>query len=290
MNKFILVLTGIYKSLGGTNYSSLSTFSTDWLPPLIFDVDSEPDAAGGFTGGNHLVQDMRTARNIAYNLYADGAPITLGSTGACQKLTIIVVNEVMASNTVSLGRYAARQSFAISFSPGVAEVSCEFRALEDLRVKSDYGPQLVSTRFNDTQLTLGGQYPSRVTFDSTNTSGPCSTYPDAWAILLNSDEGQLATWLDHSYGVGDGRFVDPDEPRTRGSGSAGGNKQYHAAVRSFIEPVHLLAGKTYKWRGGYALSAPVEAGEGFDSELSFVQDGAPRHAMIVDASDYVVLP
>lgn len=285
--------SGIYSSIDGITYSAVSTFTTDWLPPLIFQVASEPEYTTemGFTGGNHLlVGGMQTARNVLYKLYADGALVNPGTSGVCQKLTAIVVNEVMAANTVSLERYAARQSFAVSFSPGVAEVSCEFRALEDLRVSSDYGPQLVSTGFNDTQLFLDGQFAGRIAFDSASNSGPFSDYPDAWAVILQSSvNGQLASWLDHSYGVGNGAHVAPAEPRIRGGGGTS-TKQYHAAIRNMTTPLQMAAGDTYQWRGGYALSAPVVAGEGFDSELSFVQDSAPRHAMIVDASDYVVLP
>ena len=285
---------GLYASADGLSYAPISTFGTDWLPPMTFNVTALPPhpSSLAFTGGNHLLFDVQTAINRLYLVMIDGAVIQPNEIGACQSVSVVVVNDIMAANTIDIEtpRYAARQSFLLHFVPGICEVSCDLRALEEIEVKVDYGPQLVGTGLIDTQLFVNGQYADRVAFDSNNTSGAFSSYPDAWAVILQSDAGQLASWLDHSYGIGDGQYVGATEPRIRGSGAGGGTKMYHAAVRNLTSPALIAAGESYKWRGGYSLSAPGVAPAGFDSVLSYLQDGKRRQAWFVDANDYVSMP
>jgi len=283
--------SSVDSSQDGVVFNTISSFSTDWLPPLIFYVDAEAPVEQGsaFTGGNHTLFDQVTARNVLYQIYADGSPVEFGSSGSCEKLTVLISNELMAANTVLLGRYALRQSFVVEFTPGVAEVSSCVKAIEDLGFQLDYGPQLVSTGLGDSILFVGGMTKDRVPFTQSLSSGPSSTYPDAWAVILQSGNGQLSSWMDRTYGVGTGDHVADTNSLIRVGGGIS-TKVYHAAIFNYENPLHLAAGESYKWRGGYALQSPNVEPAGFDSLLRFSQDGSTRLAWVIDANDYVVMP
>ena len=267
------------------NGSNISTFATDWLPPLIIRAGTSGGSAG-FTGGNHLLAGLQTAVNRLYQVFVDDRPVLGARSGTCNKLTFLAVNDVMAGNTVVEGRYVIRQSFLIDVYPDAVEVACECTAYEDLLVFSDYGPQLVASAFAGTMLFADGQYPAEVAWGSDVNSGAFSEYPNSWVLLLSSANGTLASWLDHSYGVGDGVYVNAAEPRIKSSGT----KTYHAAVRNLDAPMPLLAGQSYRWRGGYALQGPGFSNADFLRILKYRQDGKPRAAAFLSASDYVSMP
>ncbi|MGC9741837.1 hypothetical protein JTH53_04360 [Pseudomonas capeferrum] len=235
----------------------IGIYNTDWLPPLLFDVKFNGDSAGlNFTGGNHLVADLKTAENVIYEIEADGVPLAPGDTGRADRITCRVVNKVMAGNTVSLGRYAALQSMQVDFVPGACNVHAQVLALEDLEFYIDYGCQMVAT-VNDTLFYLGGQLEAPVPFDATLTSGSPSVYPDAWAVLCTAANGQLAAWIDRSYGVADGSQVSERYGLIIGGGTT--IKQYTTAIHRLLERnkdapnyMPLKAGKSYAWRGGTA--------------------------------------
>lgn len=279
--------SGVYVGAqGAARPSAVSLFSTDWLPPLIFNVNAEPRGTDYFTGGNHSVNGFTTAVNRIYSVTADGAAVEFGSNGSCRELTILIVNDIAAANTVNV-RNAMRQAFCLTFRAGGVEVSCECTALEPLKVLSDYGPQLVGTGFLDTQLYIKGQYAGRVPFNSENTSGAYSAYPDAWATILKGPSGQLASWLDLDYGVPSTLPLDASDVRIKGGGGSS-TKQYHAAIRSFSAPYAMSTGDKYKWRGGYSLgvgnvSAP------FDSLLVYWAGGVRKSVLPVTAVDYITV-
>lgn len=275
------------------SWTQINTAGTDWLPPMV--VQAAANGDGGsmiYTGGNHgsdgSAGGSQTARNAFYKLYADGQPMDAAAwSGDYQCVRAVIINELLAYNTITLGRYVVRQAFIVDIRPGSVEVHTEVRALEAVSVKTDNGPQMVTVGFQDSMLYVGGQYATRVAFDATTNSGIKSGYPNAWAVVLKGTNGQQVSWMDRSYQAGDGRFVHANAPYIRFGGAAN-TKCYHAAVAS-VDAV-LAAGDAYRWRGGYAWQAPGLEGAAFDSVVHHHRGSVPCQALIKTAADWTVLP
>ncbi|MNP04435.1 hypothetical protein D3C76_963480 [compost metagenome] len=267
----------------------ISTFSTDWLPPITFEVAGSGDGRTGaveFTGGNHKVDDKLTAQNVSYIMEADGIPLKTGDHGTANRITCRIINKLMANNTVSLGRYALLQSFQVEFAPGSVSVNCEVVALEDLQTYIDYGCQIVTTGVNDTLFYLGGQFPAPIPWDGKVISGSVNDYRDAWAVLTTSAQGQLCAWMDREYGIAASRQVVPERGLIRGGGDAS-TKQYTTAynkwnVRGPSNMIPLAAGARYQWRGGYSWG-PVDVKAGMVASTRYLDGGRIRRADAVSA-------
>ncbi|KGG83042.1 hypothetical protein P245_25800 [Comamonas thiooxydans] len=265
---FISISMAPGTDLASAIWTQLNTAGTDWLPPLILDsvVAGAPAERSEFTGGNHLVDGLQTATNRIYLVFADDKPVNKGSSGSCNKLRIVVVNDLMAGNTVSLGRYAARQAFNLTVTAGHVAVDSDVRALERVKFKRDYGLQCVTGGFQGTQLVLGGSNTAREPFDSTKTSGAKSAYPNAWALVLQSSNGQMGMWLDKGYAAGSGALVDDAEALIRGGG-ASNTKWYLGVVFKMVAGPEYAAGEGYRYRGGYSFGSAITLPAGFDSVM-----------------------
>ena len=283
-------------------WTQINTATTDWLPPLVVEAVNNGDGhATIYTGGNHGADGAagggNTARNILYKILVDGQPLsdTANLQGECNNMQFVIANELMAYNTTGTvdpvnfpGRYVIRQTFVLDFHAGDAEVKTEVRAYESAVVKTDNGPQMVTTGFQDTMLFVGGQYENRLAFDPTAVSGSFTSYPDCWAVVLQDDvNGQQVSWMDREYEAGDGRYIGGTASAIRGGGATN-TKFYHAAVASYSHS--MSAGAKYKWRGGYAWQAPGIQSANFDSLLNYHKGGQRGTACIVSASNYTVLP
>ncbi|MNO98757.1 hypothetical protein D3C76_905110 [compost metagenome] len=269
------------------NGGVISSFGTDWLPPITFETAANGDGRTPleFTGGNHLIDGLQTAVNVSFVIEADGVPLKIGDSGTIDRLTFRILNKLMANNTVSLGRYALLQSLQVDFAPGAANVHCEVLALEDLQIYVDYGCQMVTDGANDTLFYLGGQFPAPIPFDNTKNSGLAAEHRGAWAVLTTGSAGQLMAWMDRSYGIADGSEVYSGYGMiVGGSGSA---KQYTTAIHRFLvrgspNYMQLNAGKTYKWRGGYSWG-PVDVKAGLVASTRYLDGGRIRRADAVSA-------
>lgn len=263
--------------LSGAAFSTINTATTDWLPPLVIEAVAGGDGGGlNFTGGNHLVGGATTALNKLYKIYSDGKPVGASQSGSADEIAIHLIHEVMAYNTVTLSRYVARQSFIVTFRSGTITVASDVAAIEAIKVKRDYGPQMVTDGFQGTQIVLGGDS-ARVAFDSTQDSGASSAYPNAWAcVLQDGTNGQLVSWIDRAYGKGDRSWVDAAEPLVRGGG-AGNTKWYQLAVGNAAGQ-SLAAGASYKWRGGYAIQSAGVQPAGYDSVFTLYKGGTQAFA------------
>ncbi|KEY87839.1 hypothetical protein MBA34_17900 [Pseudomonas capeferrum] len=271
------------------NGGAISAFGTDWLPPMIFDAVNNGDGwpTLEFTGGNHRVDNKLTAASVAYVIEADGVPLTGPTSGTADRITCRIVNKLMAGNTVSLGRYPLLQSFQVDFMPGVSGVHADIMALEDVDIYTDYACQIVTTGVNDTLFYLGGQFPQPIPFDSTVNSGSPADYPDAWAVLTTSANGQLAAWIDRKYGVAAESQIFENYGKIIGGGGTS-TKQYTTAinkerVRNPANAMRLQAGKSYQWRGGYSWG-PVSLPDGMVATLRYMDEWRIRRAFAVSAS------
>lgn len=249
-------------------WTQINTATTDYLPPLVFSADANGD--GGpviYTGGNHgsdgAAGGSNTAQNVMYKLLADNQPLPSNASGYAASINILIVNELMAYNTITLTRYCLRQTFHVAIRAGSMEVLTEHKALEAITVTGDNGPQAVTIGYQGTQLIYGGSNTARVTFSADLTSGAKSSYPNAWAlVLMDGTNGQQVSWMDRSYGIGNGAQVGAANPYIRG-GTGSNTKYYHAAIAGV--PLAMAAGASYKWRGGYCWQAPGLQPAGFDS-------------------------
>lgn len=268
--------------------------ATDWAPPVTFEAANNGDGRIPleFTGGNHLVNDLKTAQSVSFVMEADGVPLKPGDSGAASKLVCYVINKLMANNTVSLGRYCLLQSLQVDFVPGAANVHADYLALEDLQMYIDYACQIVTTSVNDKLFYLGGQFPEPIDWDGKVNSGNAIDYPDAWAVITTSANGQLTAWIDREYGIAQRRLVDPVRGMIRGGGDAS-TKQYTTAynrplVRDPTTPnyIALAAGERYQWRGGYSWSS-VKVVDGFAASFNYLDNGVIRRADAFTASMYL---
>lgn len=262
--------------LASATWTSVSTYSTDWLPPMVVEAVAGGDGGSSiFTGGNHGssggASGSLTARNIAFHILPEGVPTADGESGYCEEMRILIVNELMAYNTITFPRYVVRQAFTLTIRPGEITVGTEVSALEAITVSTDYGPQLVTTGFDDTQIIPGGATASRIAYDNAATSGTKAAAPKAFGIVLKDPtNGQLSMWIDRAYEYGDARNVGAAEALVRGGGGAT-HKFYNAVVRG--APLALVAGDSYRWRGGYSLQAPGLPGANIDSFFSANRGG-----------------
>jgi len=272
------------------SWSVINSSATDWLPPLTVKASTNGDSGSKiFTGGNHGSSGGesgdQTARNILYNVIADGSKVSdLGDSGFANELRVQIVNELMAYNTITFPRYVLRQTFDLVITPGAISVECEVKAYEDLEVLTDYGPQMVTSGFtNGTVLFLGGQFENRFSYAAED-SGPVSLYPDAFAtVLQDATNGQQVSWFDRSYGKGDSSWVSPSDPLAFTTAS----KAYHSIVRqNSLTAPNLLAGEAYRWRGGYAWQAPGVQGADLDSLFQRSVRGVESTVYVYSGSDF----
>lgn len=288
-----------FKSIGSSTsndltgtFGTIQSFSTDWLPPLVFYAINNPDDnnIGSFTGGNHAsdggATGYPTAENELYSIFVDGNILNMSQdfSGACKTIDVKLVHKLMASNTKTTSkRFCLKQIFDLHIEGSNFNVHCKLKALEDIRLRSDYGPQLTTQGFQSTQLMLNSQQISRVNYDVAADSGKRESYPNAWALILKGSGGLLASWIDRNYGYGDPNFCPPEQPLIRGGGGTN-HKFYHCAFRSYYSeeerivngityppfPALLLtpSNDNYKWRGGYTIQSD-NSSSGYDSVLKF---------------------
>lgn len=286
---------------GTPNWTQINGSATDWLPPLTVAAVSGGDGSTPsiYTGGNHGTDGSGggeiTARCVHYALLVDGQPLKAGvaQSGGAKIVTALIVNEIMGFNTCgrtagSTPRHIIRQSLIVDFHPGGMEVRCDVHALEAVTVNTDNGLQMLSAGYQSgDMLYAGGQFSDPFAFDPTVNSGPKSTYPEAWATILNGTFGQQVSWMDREFDAGDGRYVGAAQPMMR-CGGATNTKMYHAVVAG--NPASLGSGESYRWRGGYAWQAANLEGDTMAAQFIYWLDGIQRAALVFDASDQVLLP
>lgn len=229
-----------------------------------------------YTGGNHGTSNAAgdpTGRNTSFVFMPDGVPVTATSAGVARDVYFVSTNRVFGANTISLSRETMEQKGAYKFADGAFLTRIKWTALEDVRLVTDNGPQAITTGFDTATGTLMyyGKDNARAAFTSVTDSGLKPDYPDVFAVSFKDPvNGELIVWMDRSFGVGDGRYVQDSRPLVRGGGSSN-TKFYHAAVSTVVSEVQtrplLLAGESYEWRGGFITRAAQPSVPGFDAVM-----------------------
>lgn len=283
----------------------------DWLPPLrIRALTGEVDAAelrysGGNHGGGGSANGYRTARNLLFKIYADGQLLTNDSWGFCKQIDVSIVNGIRASNTIdsqpityegtvynftgattdpvwiegmiepssTIRRDVLHQCFNLKILPEILAVECKLKELEPVQIWEDNGPQTFTTGFDTSMMFAEGVQGARITFSTGIQSGRKIDAPKACAVSFNGLAGQEISWMDRTYGVGDGRFVD-DESYFIRMGVGSNTKCYHAATMAAL-PYDIAGGyrigDDYKWRGGWSWSDKYPESD-FDTVFRIYKD------------------
>lgn len=280
------------------NFSSYNANTSEWFGVMhIRAVDG--DGAGRIaTGGNHGSDGgaggEQTARNLSYEIYVDGIRLTSDFSGYVEKVEIVIVNELMAYNTITLGRYVLRQSFSVMIRGNAVSVDAEYVAKEPIYIQRDSGLQLVSAGYMDTVIFPGGINTQRNPFDTfTSDSGPSSDAPNAWAVVMKGPQGQIAMWMDRTFGLAAlTEHVAPNRALVRAAKSSS-SKVYNSLiygedVSETPDDTALLmqTGDSYRWRGGYTWSVPSAYQPGIDSEICRIINGIARHAVVFSDASY----
>ncbi len=241
---------------------------TDYLPPVqVAAVNDGDGAARIYTGGAHGAGtdgSIPTARNAMFSVFVDGQLLEVAASGYAESVEVMILNEIMAYNTVSAGRYVLQQILGLECSGRGSQISAEYAALEDARIYIDNGPQHYFGGFEATQMIPDSEVSARIDLSTSQGSGARSAYPKAWLLLTKSAYGTMASWVDRSYEAGDGRYVAETSPFIRAPGPDRA-KFYHAIVAAMT--ANLAAGQSYKWRGGFHFFSDT-AQTGFDTKAA----------------------
>lgn len=231
-----------------------------------------------YTSGSHgaftFEDTSPTAHNVQLSIYIDGQEFDADKNIAvkAKTLTITGVNEVFAYNTVVSGRAVLSQYFSYTVSRYGLWVHAKHvvKDGERIRVYADNGCQVYLAGFTpitaNTFLFWGGQTSQRQRmvaqiFDS----GSKREFPACLGISIRHPvAGELSSWMDLSFGVGDRRYLEEGDvlfrhPRPKSA-------KIYPSLFGMPDGVEFGAGEGYEWRGGYYWGVPT-AGDGFDTRL-----------------------
>lgn len=262
------------------SWSPAFTQTGDWFGPMVVAANAGGDGStsGNFTGGNHGSNGDATGNKTAvlndWAVTVDGVPLT-GTAAAFGEVAELIWDlDLQGYNTVSLGRYIANQQWTVRASPCVLEVAEPVvTRLEPLTVYTDYGLQMSTTNYQDALHFWGGQGSAKLTgwTGVGHNSGASDTYPTDSVVAVSGPYGVQASWIDQSFGLGDGSAIGAANPRML---QATTNKVYQGIIR---EPTVFDAVESYTWRGGYCWAPAAMAGATLEAAMRRTVDGATEY-------------
>ncbi|QXX78444.1 hypothetical protein HC956_05045 [Alcaligenes faecalis] len=264
-------------------WQTIHAATSDCWPPYVVRALQNGDGSTFviYTGGNHGsnsdASGLKTARMTSIAFWVDGRRLLPGEKfeGYANCVDVQWVNEIMAYNTITLGRYVLEQKIRASFKPGDVSGFVCTTALEEVHVERDNGPQFFWSGY-DTYHFLDGEQEARLpipTDGSTLTSGVFSAYP-SWATVLGSDQnGFHGVWMDRGFEAGDGRFI----RGTVGAFRKGDGGKFYSCVVSGLSANAIFApGESYEWHGGYFWAPPDAVAFDVDCAITFHRRGIPQ--------------
>lgn len=245
---------------------------SDLFPPLQTFALTNGDGSTStiYTGGNHGsngdASGDKTARMVMLQLSVNGRVLAGDESflGYADSLRMQWTNELMGYNTISLGRYILRQMFDFTVRPGDVSGFCAVRGLEPIGVRGDNSLQLFADGYESCHF-YDGQDKNRTLITdmtSASNSGPATTWK-AWANVLAGPYGYHGIWSDHSYGIGDGRYLRGTAAFFRYGGS---RKFYSNLIGGGGFVAEFEAGQGYDWHAGFFYAPLVD---GLDSAFTF---------------------
>ena len=200
-------------------------------------------AAGGWSGGNHLNDNLRSARTESVKAYADGLPLNLSADTSipCDVLTIKVVNTLfMPSDTVPF----ASELLTYTVRDNSVDVEARHWFLNQSPVEIDryYGMQ--SMFIGETEmLTPGGKYSTWTPIGQVDrfTKESARMFD---TFVEHSPAGYQAAWLDPKVGLGKRDMLDEDDWAFIGNSYS---KSYHKTIGK----KSVKNGDFTQWHGVY---------------------------------------
>lgn len=202
-------------------------------------------AGGGWSGGNHLNDGLRSARTENVRVYADGIPVDIDRKDEfpCGRLTVKVVNTLlMPADTVP---------FAIETVTYTVDGNCvDVHALHDIvcpdsvLIDRYYGMQ--SMFAGETEiLTPGGEYGDAWTPVASVDRFAKKGHRDFTCFMERNPFACQVTWLDPEVGLGKREMVDDDDWVFIGNSYG---KSYHKTIGN----KWLRRNDRLEWHGRYS--------------------------------------
>lgn len=255
----------------------LFTFSDVWLNNRSLN-HTESDNIGpfgisgkGWSGGNHLNNDMRSARHDSVHVCVDGVPFDISKPGRIEGnvLTVEAFNTLFVpADTVVF----AQERIVYNVSGNSIEVNGHhsFKTNEPLTVNPYYGMQ--SMAIGETEiLTPGGAYSTWTPIKDVDRFSK-GIAPDFCLFVEHLPYGYQAAWMDPEIDLGDRHMVDSGDVVFIGNSW---NKSYHKLIGNR----DVKDGDSTEWHGVYTwfkepLSDNARGGDGSYSYTGFIK-GSP---------------
>lgn len=261
------------------SWETIASYGSDCWPPLILSAINNGDGGAPiYTGGNHGSDGgaggVTTAYMSGIEFSVDGRKLLRGEyfSGYADRVGVRWQNEVMAYNTITAGRYVARQAFSVKINAGDVSGYCAVTALEPITLEQDNGPQFFATGYEKFHFYDGQQQDSLPIPSGIVNSGAFSAYP-AWALVLaHPENGFHGGWMDRQFEAGDGRYIYNDASAYR----KGGDKFYSRVISADNGGLALQTGESYEWHGGYFWSPADTVSGDVDSAFTFHRRNRPQ--------------
>lgn len=244
----------------------------------VNDGDSGPRiATGGNHGSNGSAGGDQTAANVVFDVFVDEKRLTADFAGYADSASALVVNDVMGWNTISFPRYVIRQSFQCLWSVRSLSITGTYTALEEIKVRRDRSIQGASS-WASTVMFAGGGGHERETVANDIDSGSRSDFPNVWAVSLKGASFDMVGWVDRSFGIADGQYVDAAEELAL----LASNKFYSSVIYGAAATYPMSDGAEYQWRGGYYFDRMQSASPPIDSRFAAVAGGERNETVVFD--------
>lgn len=234
--------------------------TSDWLSPYgnlyvknnrDTDITTQFYWCGGWhgTSGN---SGYATAKNIKYEVFADGIEVNELGTFYADEVKVIIVNGIMAINTVKTdgtGRTPLTETTIITFKPNsYIEIDTQIEVNEDVQIGHYYGLQCeFLSVWNGGQLNVD-DIVNKGWFDNASTSTQGSTKSESICnnfIVRNSNKTDFVEcYVTPNFGLSNRRLISDTDKTVW---TANYNKSYFNLIGSN----DLMEGDVLTFRGGY---------------------------------------
>lgn len=201
-------------------------------------------AGGGWSGGNHLNSNMRSARTENVRVFADGRQLDIDAEtmASCDSMVVEVTNTLLMPADTAI---FATEHIRYTVCGNSIEVDARhtFHNAATVTVDRYYGMQ--SMFIDETEmLTPGGAYGRWTPIAEVNRFTKASA-PHFTTFVEHSPAGYQAAWLNPATGIGDRHLVEAGDVVFIGNSWT---KSYHKTIGG--KP--LKAGDTTHWHGVYS--------------------------------------
>jgi len=232
---------------GRTKYNGSSDMHSPFTIKAVNNADGDDVDNHTYTGGNHNYGDTgttdysATARNLSFDMYADGQLLSNGDYGLATELMVKWVNRVQGYNTKKsdgTGREIIEERHTILFDGVNWTSTVELEPLEDVVIENYYGYQCPVSSYPNIHM-VGATYKKEFVYTSPHDSG--NSTPNVYVACSTDD--RLEMEVDRSYDMGKGTYYSG----TQGFRTFSGGKGYSFLIAN----LPASEGDIYGARGWY---------------------------------------